>query len=659
MKLRYLLLICTPVLAQQTPAQQTAAPAQQSSAAPPQAAASEPVIAGSIEAGYRFIPNVGGNGYVYDSTVDLHEGLRLIGLDLTVTEPSHKYFDHLDVSVANVGDPYDSERLNVQKTGLYRFTLDNSDIAYFNFLPSFANPFIDSGTETTYSYFDTWIRNTDAELDLFPGSRFSPFFGWSRNTWNGSGASSYYAEASEYAVPTAISDHTDTYRGGLQIQGQKYHATLEVGGTEFKDDQGLSNEAANSGDLLTPFMGEVLTLNSLDALYRVRGHSIFTHGSFAANPVSWATLSGQFFYSNPSTNSTYTSTAAGDLFSFDAFSFYNLGQDMATANAEMPRTTGSFTIELRPMKRLRLVEYWSTDRLHNASDLLLIEQLTFAGTLVSDTTSPDADRLNLNQNQQEFDAYFDITSWLTVRGGEKYTWGDAFVRGAAVLETPFESATMSQQAGLGGVSLRVKDRLRVNGDFEGGTANQSFFRTSLHNYEKFHGRAEYRIMDGLKLSGDFLLLRNENPAAGVNLDFLSHAESAALSWTPKKSDAFDVLVDYTHSHINSDIDFLVPQTLTPAYSEYLEDANEGTAFVRLSPWSINGRRPRLSLGGSIFSSTGTRPTNFYQPMARLSVPLMNHLEGNAQWSWYGFNDTLYPFEAFRSNQIMLSLRIFR
>jgi hypothetical protein len=646
MKLPVLFLITVPLLAQQASTGSDAASA-------------DPIVSGSIETGYRFLPNISGNQFVYFSTVFHDHGVRLVSLDLTFHQPSHKYSNRLNVQIDNWGEPYNTERLDVQKNSVYRFTLDNNDTAYFNFLPSFANPFLDSGTQFTYSSFDTWIRNTDAQLDLFPGTHISPFVGWSRSTWNGRGAASFFTDENQYAVPTTIADHTDTYRGGVQIQGRKFHVTLEAGETEFKDDQGLASlGVTNAGDLFTPFMGQLLTLDSLTALYRVRGDSTFMRASFAATPASWASVSGQFLYSDPSTKSSYTATSSGDLFSLDAFSFYNLGQDMATANAQMPRTTGAFSVELRPLKRLRLVESWSTDRMHNASDLLLIEQLSFAGSIIGNTTSPDADRLNLNQNQQEFDAYYDITPWLTIRGGEKYTWGEALLRGAAVLDTPFESASLSQQAGLGGIALRVKDRLRVNGDFEGGSANQSFFRTSLHDYEKFRGRAEFKLFDGLKLSGDFLLLRNHNPDPSVQLNFLSHAESAALSWTPAKSEAFDIVLDYTRSHLNSDVYFLVPQTLTSSYSQYLEDSSEATAFIQLTPWEVIGHRPRLSFGGAFFSSTGSRPTKFYQPTARVTVPLFKHLEGSFQWSWYGFSDVLYPFEGFRSNETMITFRYF-
>jgi len=61
-------------------------------------------------------------------------------------------------------------------------------------------------------------------------------------------------------------------------------------------------------------------------------------------------------------------------------------------------------------------------------------------------------------------------------------------------------------------------------------------------------------------------------------------------------------------------------------------------------------------------SSGSRPTQYYQPLARLSVPIHKHVYWNAQWSYYGFAEGLmsfYALEGFRSNQIMTSLRFTR
>ena len=55
------------------------------------------------------------------------------------------------------------------------------------------------------------------------------------------------------------------YRGGVRFESRHVHATLEQGGTTYKDDQSLyqSGGAKNFGDVSTPVLGQTLSITSL------------------------------------------------------------------------------------------------------------------------------------------------------------------------------------------------------------------------------------------------------------------------------------------------------------------------------------------------------------------------------------------------------------
>ena len=166
----------------------------------------------------------------------------------------------------------------------------------------------------------------------------------------------------------------------------------------------------------------------MSELYRVRGDSIYTKVLLAANPYSWMSVSGDFTYSKPRTNVNYTELPLPARFYLQRIlQFYSTGQDVLTGDANMPHTSGNVTVELRPLSRLRIVEYWMTDRFHNASSALLAQNFLLGGATLTDSQLAN-DRLILNYNQQEIDAYYDLTSKLTVRGGYRYEWGDTQVR---------------------------------------------------------------------------------------------------------------------------------------------------------------------------------------------------------------------------------------
>src|SRR5574340_605386 len=171
MRLLIAALMVMPLLAQEAakPADQQA-PAQAPTAAP----AGEPGFSGTVDFGYRFT-GLGGNHNVYRSVVDYEEGPRLFGADFTINSATRRFFDRIDARTLNWGgDPYTSAYISARKLNLYDFRADYRSMAFYNFLPSFGNPFRDAGGLTTERAFDTRRRVTEISLYLFPGRRIIP-----------------------------------------------------------------------------------------------------------------------------------------------------------------------------------------------------------------------------------------------------------------------------------------------------------------------------------------------------------------------------------------------------------------------------------------------------------------------------------------------------
>jgi hypothetical protein len=614
----------------------------------PSPAPAEDWLQGSIEVGYRWV-SIGGSDSTYRSIVNLGQGPRLLGADFTIINPTHKYFDKITVQANSWGgDPYNTLRVNVSRESLYRLSVDYRNIAYYNFLPSYADPTLPRGTLLDWNAFDTRIRTSDAQLDLFPGRKIQPYFGYSRNSQAGRGISSLYESADEFAVASSISSQNTTYRAGVQVELWRGHMTLEEGGTTFKDDQGYSNTTATFGDVLTPVLGAKQTLQGLGIGYNVRGHSYYSKGIVAMNPTSWLTVSGDFIFAQPVTNTKFTDALTGTLYSSTLLQLIGGQTDLLFADARMPHSTGSINVEVRPTKRLRVISYFLTDHLHNAAGALLTQTL-LAGTTPVNLSQLSSDRLVVNQNQEEVDLFYDLTSHLTLRGGYRYVWGDSQVR-AELQAVPFENGRLSRNVGIGGITYRLGQKLRIVGDFEASQSDQSFYRTSLRNYQKARIRASYDLFSTLRLSGDFTLLNNNDPDPLVHYEFKTKAESLSAFWTPKTKKQFSLLLDYTRSTVHSDILYLIPQNLTTATSYYRDNAHTGTAL---------GSYRWFSLGGSFVVSSGSRPTQYYQPLARVSVPVRKGIQWNAEWRYYGYTESFYGYENFRSNQFTTSLRLTR
>jgi len=657
MKPVLLLLLAVPLAAQQPAAVPTG---EQRPAEAKAAAAAEQWLTGTVDFGYRAISGIGGDFNTYRSVVNLGEGPKLFGLDATVEDPSRRLFDRLDLRAHNWGgDPYNTARIDARRERIYQFSFDYRNIAYFNFLPSFANPNLQRGLFVNQRSFDTYRRAWDYRLDLLPGRRIVPFAAYSRNSSRGAGITNLVLQANEYTMPNMFRDHSDDIRGGIRFELNRFHLTLEQGGIRFHDDQHVFSAAdRNFGNLAIPFLGQRLFLASGNQALDVRGSTIYTRGLFSANPFSWIDLGGQFLFSQPDTDTKFSQNNAGNFFDFATLQFYNAQLDALTSQARRPHTSGNFTAEVRPLGRLRILEAWMTDRLHDASAALLTDQLLAGGNPLDLRRVASAERLELNYNQQQLDVIFDLTSRLSLRGGHRYVWGDARVPAAFVIEQQeVEKGELRRHVALAGASLRLAQKLNVNMDFEASPGDRSYFRTSLDEYRRARIRVRCQVLPSLLVSGNFNILNNQNPTPNVNYDFLSRQNTVAAHWTPAGGKRFSLLAEYTRFTLRSELTYLAPSTLDRELSFYRDNGHAGTALLDLGLPGRGGVQPRISLGGALFASGGSRPARYYQPLGRLALPFGRRVQWYGEWRWYALAQPFYLFEGFRNHQFMTGFRV--
>jgi hypothetical protein len=369
-------------------------------------------------------------------------------------------------------------------------------------------------------------------------------------------------------------------------------------------------------------------------------------------------------YSRPKSEVNYTQDNTGRFVLLSppvsSLRFFDAQQSLLTSEAKQPHTSGSFAAELRPHRRLRIMESWMTDRFHTTGAALLTETLStqFSSTTGTRLPTPGLERLVLNYNRQEVNALFDVTSKVTLRGGHRYVWGGAESRAPQLSQTGRrESSEMRMHVGLAGLTLRAAQKLNVNFDFEGSSADRTYFRTSLNDYQRARIRARYQILSSLLLAANFSVLNNENPAPSIRFDFLSRNNSVSVFWTPGGAKRISLLGEYTRSSLRSDLTFLNPLSLRREQSFYRENSHNGTAILDVNFPAVNQASPKLSIGGSLFVSSGSRPTRYYQPLGKFSFPLHTKVHWFAEWRWYNLAQPFYLFEGFRTHQFIAGVRL--
>jgi hypothetical protein len=651
MRLYWIALVVVPLAAQQeTPS------AGQTSPAP----AGEPWITGTFEAGERFTSGFHGNLDAYRSVVNLGEGPKLFEGEVTLRNRSRKIFDRMRLRGSSWGgEPYTTARVELEREGAYRFGVDYRNVAYFNALPSFANPLLEQGTLFSQRAFDIRRRMLDATRELRPAGRIIPYLAFSRDWGAGSGVTDFVTGSNEYAVRNDLSDRTTHFRGGLRFQFTRFHLTVEQGGAKFKDHQRAFHRGTHLGNRTAPLAGERLFLSSLEQFWGAEGDSLYSKGQFTASPVAWADVYGQFLYSIPSSEVTYSQSNEGLFRELGGLAFFTAQERFLTAASNQPHTSGSFGAEVRPQRRVRIRESWITDRFHVAGAVLSDRNLVSAdssqttGTLAG--TEPE--RLVLNYNRQEASLLVDAASWLTLRGGHRYVWGDAVFRSPTLRVSPEpRRGELKMHVALAGVLVRPSPALHVSFDFEGSSAERNYFRTGLQDYQRVRIRGRWQALGSLAFAANVSLLNNENPAPEIRFDFLSRENSLSVFWTPQGGKWLSLTGDYTRSTLRSNLSIRNPTDLGREESRYRENAHIATAVLDVSFPSVRQAAPKLSAGGSLFISSGQRASEYYRPLVRFSLPLHRKAYWFFEWSWYSLWERFYTFEGFRTHHYLTGLR---
>ncbi len=644
---------------------QSAAPAQQSQS--PASASPVPsdqeILSGSIDLGWRWVTGVRGSDDTYKSVVDLTSGPKLLGTDFTILDPGRHLFDSINVRAYDWGDdPNSTLHVDIHRKKLYNFDGDYRNLAYYNNLPGYADPLLaTNGIVLNEQALETRTHISDFRLELLPDHVIVPYLEYDRSSDNGNGIATFVVpDSNEYPVVNLVRDSTDNYRGGVRIERPRFHLKLEQGGTVYKDDEQLNaGSGVDYGNYFAPVFGQTLSLTSLSETYGVRGHSVYTDASFSANPVEWADFYGTFLYSEPVTNTNFLGLDTGNQILLSEILFYTGEQNLIYSAAKQPHTSGNVGAEIRPLPRLRLIPSWLTDRMHTAGSGAGQDTLmTAAGP------APIASLFNStlvsNYNQAEMNVFVDVAKRITLRGGYRYVWGyanDGILPMSGLVG--FEQGKIRQNVALAGISWHPLQNAWINLDYENGASGSTYFATSLYNYQRASARGRHQISNAFSVAAAATMLSNRNPSPGIHLEFLAHTESASLFYTPSAGKYWDFEGSYTRSTLRSDIDYLDPEFLISGISSYRDNSHTVTALFNFNLPGRRGYKTRLSLGGSAYLANGSNPTTFYQPTAKLAVAFDKNISWVTEWRYYGFAESFFFYQGFRTDTVTTGVRLTR
>jgi hypothetical protein len=173
------------------------------------------------------------------------------------------------------------------------------------------------------------------------------------------------------------------------------------------------------------------------------------------------------------------------------------------------------------------------------------------------------------------------------------------------------------------------------------------------DYTRGKAMARFRLRPSLTFTGSFSILDNQNNAEDIGFDFRSQQTSASIFWSPNNGQRITVMGDYTRSTIRSDIPIVTLPFLGRENISYRDLGHHGGVYADMAIY----RNARLTLGGSYSINTGSRPTRYYQPQAKIAVPVAGKVSWITEWHWFGFTEERYAFENFHTHVFATGIRI--
>ena len=183
----------------------------------------------TTEFGYRY-RRLYGSENKFNSDLNYKKGFRLFDSNILFEADSGKgkYFDSLLISNTGWGaDPSGFTRVNVEKTGIYKFNSTVRRVKYFNNLSNFA---------LQQHTFNTRHSLGDFDFTLLPQNEKIRFnFGASFSNVSGPGVSNARAYRDDFAVTADYENKSNDVRAGVEGKLLGFNLGLTQGFRFFKD----------------------------------------------------------------------------------------------------------------------------------------------------------------------------------------------------------------------------------------------------------------------------------------------------------------------------------------------------------------------------------------------------------------------------------------
>ena len=635
-------------------------------------------VTSSIEVGVRGL-SVVGSGDKYRSDLNYRPGVRIFDSSFLLQRKDHQgsLFDELLVNSSGWGgDPQGYTRVNIEKSGIYRFDANARRFKYFNNLTNLA---LGQHTHNTRMQFG------DYALTLLPDNQKLKFYlGYSRDTLRGPGLMTYDFSRDEFAINTNQQTRANNFRVGVDGKLGPINISLLQGVRYFTDDTTENVSATNQGN-------NPSNTSRIDTLIRhlpTSGHHFFTRFSAHTSIAKRLDLTARYIYTGSTTNFSFFEQVSGRS-GISPFNIINQETFTTSGRVKRPYGIGEIGATFLATPKLRLSDTFRVDQFHiSGGDLLsdFLVQSTAAGAPVPPTTTLSlfqrSTRYRRFMNTVEGDYQFNRN--YSIHAGYRFTDRHVEIFSLNAPE-PAEDELFNNKAHsvIFGLKARPVPVWTIYFDGEHGSADSVFTRLENNKFTNLRARNRIALNNRLFFSGSFVIRTNTNPTevlladtqlpAGtapnaLDVNVRSRVFTTTMDWTPDAR--FSLSVGYTHMRVTSDagIILFVNNHSQVGRSEYF--MKDHFFFFNVSARPL----PRVTLfasyrinrdpgQGNLVSPAlnviiGSYPMTFQAPEARIVVKLTRRVDWNAGYQYYNYRDWFTPVQNYHSHLPYTSLRVY-
>jgi hypothetical protein len=607
-----------------------------------------------MDAGYRWIAKFRGNRDLYRSQLDYGEGPKLFrgDLDVSVPQGSNTYFDRIQLRMNDWGgEPYTSSNFRMSKAGAYDLRFDYQNVQYYNSLPRLDNPFFEQGVLQTEHIFDLHQRYSSLQVQFRPDKTISPFIAWDRSKRRGPVRTTLTAGGDEFVLSSLNDNYANDFRGGINLNLPGFSLLLEQGYRQYRDKNSFNPTGPQEGNSLRQIFGRDITLDEYAGTTDTTANIPFSNAVAVFQPVEQVSLRANASYSMAGLDPHFSDAMTGNFFSLAQAAFFRGQNEQVFGQVKKPSFFGDFSAEVAPFNRFRLVESVKTYNFHVSglalSNFVYLQFEPLLETGIRDQFSQFTSLnsfMSFNNFTQELQGMFYVTPRLMGRLGHRFEHRE--------IAHEEDKVQYDRNVVIAGLSYDFSMRNRISAEYEHGTTDRPIMRTDVVDFHRARLRGRFSPFEKLEFSGNATLFDNDDDVP--DLDFTSRQRNYALDVTYAITPRVSLSAGAERSDLRTSIFYLIPQTLRLDQFFYREKGNFGNALLSLTVI----KNATVSLGYSVWATSGNFPLTYHRPVARVEVPVDERLSFYGQWNYYEYNEkvTLLP-QDYRTNQATFGFRV--